>query len=242
MLPAAHGSDIATACPSAITVRNSVIQVGLPGRLTASRGSASLIPGYDEFAQPIRRPVVCLSLVMAAACDWHSSRDSGRTARSSFVLRPRDGLARSTNGCGQYFLEAARSAWLDRGRRRLRLAIYQVQGQREGNPAHQPGSATVQAGAEAGARPIRGMVSPRNASMGVVKCFGPTSRRESWLQVAECSARRGLAGGDDGGWRLGGHSSSRQSLQRMMVPAGYSMSVSPSRVKPAFRQIVFDAG
>ena len=39
-----------------------------------------------------------------------------------------------------------------------------------------------------------------------------------------------------------GYSSSRQSLQRMMVPGGYSKSVSPHRLKPAFRQMAFDAG
>ena len=38
------------------------------------------------------------------------------------------------------------------------------------------------------------------------------------------------------------YSSSRQSLQRMMVPGGYSKSVSPDRLKPAFRQIALDAG
>lgn len=38
------------------------------------------------------------------------------------------------------------------------------------------------------------------------------------------------------------YSSSCQSLQRMMVPGGYSKSVSPRRLKPAFRQIALDAG
>lgn len=33
-----------------------------------------------------------------------------------------------------------------------------------------------------------------------------------------------------------GYNSNRQSLQRMMVPGGYSKSVSPQRMKPAFRQ------
>jgi hypothetical protein len=33
-----------------------------------------------------------------------------------------------------------------------------------------------------------------------------------------------------------------QSLQRMMLPGGYSMSVSPSRAKPALRQTALEAG
>jgi hypothetical protein len=72
---------------------------------------------------------------------------------------------------------------------------------------------------------------------------GPSSARNCrpatrvWLATAKSRRAKKPAPANPAGY-----SSSRQSLQRMTVPGGYSKSVSPHKRNPAFRQIALDAG
>src|ERR1700680_2178297 len=67
---ATQSPEITGAGKPTILVRNRMIQVAAPGRLSADRGSAGLVPGNDEVAESARRTVGGARLQVGASICW----------------------------------------------------------------------------------------------------------------------------------------------------------------------------